>query len=138
MQAYGEGDLVFRIHVETVTPGPLAHQQTFGGNVPADVETSTLVDGDGVGAALDQPVSGHFVLLRHSNSEILQSTYLAGETIEWVPGALFPGIETGLEGAQVGETRQIVIPASIAFPDGTPAIDADDAIVVIVEVTALG
>lgn len=145
-QAYNEGDLVFRVHIEEITPAPLAHQVTFGGDAPTDVETETLVEGSGDGAEEGDVVNANVVVLRYSDSDIIQSTYQSGTVTPLFisPEGLLPGLNDAMIGIQGGETRQIVLPAAIAFPDGVPGdagIGVDDALVFVVEaidITSLG
>lgn len=136
-QAYDEADLVFRVHIEEVEPAPLAHQVTFGGVAPTEVETETLVEGTGDGAEEGDVVTANVVVLRYSDSDIIQSTYQSGNVTPLFvsPEGLLPGLNDAMIGVKGGETRQIVLPANIAFPDGVPAdagIAADDALVFVV------
>jgi len=67
----------------------------------------------------------------------VQSTYQNGAPTQLAlqEGSLLPGLEEGLLGTKVGETRQIILPPEIAYPNGIPdgSIDADDAFVFFVE-----
>lgn len=138
-QAYGEGDLVFLIEVESVTEAPLAHTLSFDDPVPGDVVVTTLVEGSGDGAVEGDVVSGYVVVLRHSDGQIIQSTY-QNDTVTPLfvsPEGLLPGLNDGMIGIRVGETRQVVVPAEVAFPDGVPqdaGVSAGDALVFVVEV----
>ena len=58
--------------------------------------------------------------------------------IEYIdPVAQVQGLNDGMIGIRSGETRQVVVPASVAFPDGVPpdaGVGGDDALVFVVEV----
>lgn len=136
--AYGQGDLVFLIEIEAVTEAPLAHTLTFDPPAPTEVEVTTLVEGSGDGAVAGDVVSGNIVVMRHSDSDIIQSTYTTGTVTPLFisPEGLLPGLNDGMIGIQAGETRQVIVPAGVAFPDGVPpeqGIADDDALVFIVE-----
>ncbi|MCL4119548.1 UNVERIFIED_CONTAM: hypothetical protein GTU68_030890 [Idotea baltica] len=138
-QAYNEGDLVFRVHLEELIEAPLAHTVDFDGPVPTELEVSTLVEGDADGeeAGPGSIVDAHIVVMLHKSNTIAQSTYQEGATTQLAlqEGALLPGLEQGMLGVRVGEIRQIILPAAVAYPDGIPpnGIDADDAFVFFVE-----
>jgi peptidylprolyl isomerase len=73
----------------------------------------------------------------YKSGVIVQSTYQDGATTQLAlqEGALLPGLEEGMLGVKVGETRQIILPPEIAYPDGGPAngLEADDALVFFIE-----
>lgn len=141
-QAYGDRDLVFRIHLEEHTAAPDVHRISFDGPVPSEVKVSTLVKGDGEAVDWGMSASSNVIVMRHSDSLLLQSSYTTGS-----PTSLFVTEEQGLSalndalvGTLVGETRQVIIPAELVYPDGVPEsadISADDALVFIVEVLSL-
>ena len=68
---------------------------------------------------------------------IVQSTYQDGAPTQLAlqEGALLPGLEEGILGVKVGETRQIILPPEVAYPTGATesGIDADDALVFFIE-----
>lgn len=140
--AYDDGaDLVFRIHLELVREAPFAHTLKFEGDAPTEVEHTTLVEGEGPGAEIGDEVSANITILVFSTSEIVQSTYEADTTTTVI---IAPEDDAGLNnsmiGIKVGEIRQVVLPAPIAFPNGLPpdaGIEADDALVFVVEPLAI-
>ena len=137
-QAYGDGDLVFRIHVEEVTEAPLAHTLTFGGPAPAEAETTTLVEGSGDGAEEGDVVNARVVVIRHSDSDIIQSSYQDDAVTPMFvsPEGLLPGLNDAMIGIKAGELRQIILPVAVAFPEGAPAdlgLAGDDAFVFVVD-----
>lgn len=140
--AYGEGDLVFRVHLEKRIEAPYAHTAEFGGTGPADVETTTIIEGSGDGAEVGDEIEANVAVLIHSSNELLQSSWEDGEPtgLFLQEGTLLPGLNEAIEGIKVGETRQIVLPTQLAYPDGYPAqlnvIDGD-AIVFIIELLAI-
>jgi peptidylprolyl isomerase len=140
--AYGEGDLVFRVHLEKRIEAPYAHTVEFGGIGPEEIEVETITDGSGDGAEVGDAIDANIAVLVHSDSRLLQSSWEDGEPtgLFLQPEALLPGLNEGLLGIKAGELRQIILPTLIAYPDGFPAelrlIDGD-AIVFIVEVLAI-
>jgi peptidylprolyl isomerase len=136
--AYGEGDLVFRVHLEGLTEAPLAHQVTFEGNPPDEVEVSTLTEGSGATADSGAIIDTNVLVMLYRSGVIAQSTWQDGETAQLAlqPDALLPGLEEGLAGIQEGELRQIIVPPEIAYPAGVPAnagLEENDALVFFVE-----
>ena len=141
-QAYGDGDLVFRIHVEEVTEAPLAHTLTFDGPPPADAETTTLVEGTGDGAEEGDVVNARVVVLRHSDSDIIQSSYQDDAITPMFvsPEGLLPGLNDAMIGIKTGELRQVILPIAVAFPDGAPpdlGLAEDDAFVFVIDADSI-
>jgi FKBP-type peptidyl-prolyl cis-trans isomerase len=141
-QAYGEGDLVFRIHVEEITEAPLAHTLTFGGETPADTEMTVLVEGSGDGAVEGDVVNARVVVIRHSDSDILQSSYQDDAVTPMFisPEGLLPGLNDAMLGIKPGELRQVILPVAVAFPDGAPqdlGLGADDAFVFVIDAESI-
>ncbi len=137
-QAYNDGDLVFRVHLEELLEAPALHQIEFSGDAPTEVEITTLVEGSGDAVELGSVVDANLVIVLHNSNVIAQSSYQQGSPTQLAvqPNSLLPGLEEGLIGTQVGETRQIIIPIPLAYPDGIPegsGLVADDAFVFIIE-----
>lgn len=136
-QAYNDGDLVFRIHMESLIEAPLAHTIELDGDAPNELEISTLIEGDGDEAVPGSIIDAHIVVMLHNDGTIVQSTYQDGAPTQLAlqEGSLLPGLEEGVLGTKVGETRQIIVPPQVAYPDGVPdgAIEADDAFVFFIE-----
>lgn len=136
--AYGQGDLVFRVHAVDVTPAPDAHKLAFDGPVPDDVEVTTLIEGDGAVAEEGNVVEANLVVYRFSDSALIQSTYTDGDmaVLALTPGSALPGFYDGIIGIQEGELRQIIVPTDVAFPEGVPAgagVQPGDALVFVMD-----
>jgi len=137
-QAYNEGDLVFRVHLEELVEAPAAHQVTFDGDAPGELEITSLTEGTGDGAELGDTVDSNIVVTLHNSGTILQSSWQQGSPAQLVlqEGTMIPGLEEGMTGVKVGELRQISIPTEVAYPDGIPpnsGIEPGDALVFIIE-----
>lgn len=137
-KAYGDEDLVFRVHLDELIEAPIAHLVTFDDPIPTDVTTEVLVDGSGDGAEKGSEIDVHIALFIYSRGELIQSTWEQGSTEGFIllDEALMPGFADALVGLKVGETRRIDLPADVAFPDGVPAdggFEEDDAVVFVVE-----
>lgn len=136
-QAYGEGDLVFRVHLERLTDAPAAHV-TFDGDAPDETEVTTLIEGTGEGAAPGDIVDTNIVVMLHNDGTIVQSSWVqeASTQLALQEGALLPGLEEAVLGTKVGELRQIILPPNVAYPDGIPPnvpLSDDDALVFMLE-----
>ena len=141
--AYGEGDLVFRVHLETLVEAPYAHTAMFDGPAPTEIEVTTISEGTGPGAVTGNQLEAHVAVIVHSSNQLIQSTWTEG-----VPGALvveedimLPGLAESVIGLQAGEIRQIVIPVDIAYPFGPPTdivLGPNDAFVFILEAIEVG
>lgn len=121
--AYQEGDLVFRVHVIAVTEAPLAHRQSFSGDAPTEIETKTLVEGQDSGAEPGDVVNARIVVIRYSDSQILESSHLnntAAPLFVSEPGTA-EGLNDSVIGMKAGEIRQIVVPVDTIYPNGVPA-----------------
>ena len=78
--AYGQGDLVFRVHLESLIDAPYGHTLTFEGTPPTEVEVTTVVEGSGPGAEVGDAVDANVTVLYYSTSQIAQSTWEDGAT----------------------------------------------------------
>ncbi len=141
-QAYNDGDLVFRVHLEELVESPIAHTITFSGAAPTDMSWETLVEGSGDGAVDASEITLDYAVVNWNSNVIASSSWVDEQWQVLSPSqeGLLPGLGEGLVGIKVGETRQIVVPTGVAFDDGPPegaGLDADDAIVFIVEAIAI-
>lgn len=136
--AYDDSDLVFLVRLEELIEAPVAHTLEFDGDAPDEIEIETLVEGDG-GQAVESGdvVNANIAVLLWDSGTVLQSTWLMGTSAQVAldGAALLPGLENNIVGTLVGETREIVLPVSVAYPDGAPAgIEEGDAVVFVIEV----
>lgn len=141
--AYDDSDLVFRVHLEELIEAPVAHTVEFEGDAPDEVEVTTLVEGTGDATAeAGDIIDVNIVVMLYNSNTIVESTWQQGTATQLAlqGGALLPALEESIAGTAVGETRQIVIPASIAYPEGVPAqsgIAEDDALVFILDLIGI-
>ena len=140
--AYDDGDLVFLVRLRDVEEAPYAHTVTFDGDPPTEIETTTIIEGTGDQAEAGDTVVTNIAVLYHSTSQIVQSTWETGQPAQLalVDEALLPGLNEAVIGIRIGETRQVILPATEAFPDGIPedaGIEEDDALVFILEPIAI-
>jgi len=136
--AYGEGDLVFRVHLDSLVEAPEAHKIEFEGSAPSELEITSLVEGEGDGAETGAFIDAHVMVRRYQSPIILESTWEDGGVTQLAlqAGALLPGLEEGLTGIKAGELRQVIIPPALAYPDGVPpeaGFEANDALVFVIE-----
>lgn len=131
-------DLVFRIHLEELVEAPLSHTLSFTAPSPADVETTTLVPGDGPEATSASTVQMHLAVYYHDESLLVESTYTddRAQSLDLAADDFVPGLVDALVGIQAGELRQVIVPVPVAFPEGVPAnagLSDDDGLVFVVE-----
>src|SRR6478672_4576346 len=89
------------------------------GDVPADLEVTDLVEGDGVPATSGSTVSVHYVGVAHSSGEEFDASYNRGQPLEFRLGVgqVIEGWDRGVEGMKVGGRRQLVIPPHLGYGD---------------------
>ena len=87
------------------------------GDVPADLEVTDLVEGDGAEATSGSTVSVHYVGVAHSTGEEFDASYNRGAPLEFPLGVgmVIKGWEQGIEGMRVGGRRKLVIPPHLAY-----------------------
>ena len=136
--AYNDGDLVFRVHMESLIEAPAAHQVSFDGDGPSETEVTTLVEGEGDGVEPGDIIDTNIVVMLRDSGVILQSSYQQGGPTQLAVQVedLLPGLEEGVVGTKVGELRQVVIPAEVAYPEEIPpqsGLVEGDSLVFIIE-----
>jgi peptidylprolyl isomerase len=95
------------------------------GDTPADaVETETLIEGEGTGAAAGDQVTVHYVG-KVPDGTVFDESWSGGQPfpVALGQGQVIPGWDEGLVGATIGERRRLVIGADNAYgaegrPDG--------------------
>jgi peptidylprolyl isomerase len=89
------------------------------GDVPADLEVTDLVEGDGVEATSGSTVSVHYVGVAHSSGEEFDASYNRGTPLQFRLGIgqVISGWDTGVQGMKVGGRRRLVIPPHLGYGD---------------------
>lgn len=94
-------------------------------DTPADaVETETLIEGEGEGAAAGDTIVAHYIG-KTPDGNVFDQSWERGEPIT-VPlgvGQVIPGWDQGLDGVRIGERRRLVLGSDLAYgeqgsPDG--------------------
>ena len=94
-------------------------------DTPADaVETETLIEGEGEGAAAGDTIVAHYIG-KTPDGNVFDQSWEGGEPIT-VPlgvGQVIPGWDQGLDGVRIGERRRLVLGSDLAYgeqgsPDG--------------------
>lgn len=90
-----------------------------GGEPPADLVITDVVEGDGAEAASGNTVVVHYVGVAHSTGEEFDASYNRGEplTFRLGVGQVIQGWDQGVQGMKVGGRRQLLIPAHLAYGD---------------------
>lgn len=90
-----------------------------GGEPPADLEVTDLVEGDGREAKAGDLVRVHYVGVGFGSGEEFDSSWNRGAPLEFPLGAgrVIQGWDQGVQGMKVGGRRQLVIPAHLAYGD---------------------
>ena len=89
------------------------------GDVPADLEVTDLVEGDGVEATSGSTVSVHYVGVAHSSGEEFDASWNRGQSFAFPLGAgnVIAGWDRGVVGMKVGGRRRLVIPPELGYGD---------------------
>ena len=87
------------------------------GDVPADLEVTDLVEGDGTEATSGSTVSVHYVGVAHSSGEEFDASYNRGTPLQFRLGIgqVISGWDTGVQGMKVGGRRKLTIPSAMAY-----------------------
>lgn len=95
-----------------------------------------LCQGDGEVLASDSDITADYVGVALSNGQVFDSSYERGEPLEFALDGVIPGWQQGLTGAQVGDTKLLIIPGSLAYGPVSPGpgIGADETLVFVVDV----
>jgi len=134
--AYGDGDLVFRIHLESLVEAPIGHRVELDGPAPNEITVTTLVEGDGDGAQEGDILDISVAVMLYDSEVIAESSWLNGSPaqIALQADALPDGLEESLRGIQVGETRQIIIPPEEPEVEDELGLEEPEALVFVIEV----
>lgn len=90
-----------------------------GGEPPADLEITDIVEGDGVQAAAGDVAHVHYVGVAFSSGEEFDSSWNRGEPLSFRLGVgqVIRGWDEGIQGMKIGGRRQLVIPSHLAYGD---------------------
>lgn len=90
-----------------------------GGEPPADLVITDVVEGTGAEATSGNTVVVHYVGVAHSTGEEFDASYNRGEplTFRLGVGQVIQGWDQGVQGMKVGGRRQLLIPAHLAYGD---------------------
>ena len=83
---------------------------------------AVLAEGKGAVAGEGQDVAVHYTGWQEANGEKFDSSLDRNEPIHFPlgRGQVIPGWDEGIKGMKVGEKRQLVIPAKLAYADSPP------------------
>lgn len=112
------------------------------GEPPTELETATVIEGDGEEAQSGDTVTVQYAGVAWSNGQEFDASYERGQPFPFTLGAgeVIPGWDEGVEGMRVGERRVLVIPPDQAYgPEGAPpAIGPDETLVFVVDLVEVG
>lgn len=88
-----------------------------GGEPPADLDITDIVEGDGAVAAAGDVAHVHYVGVAFSSGEEFDSSWNRGEPLSFRLGIgqVIQGWDKGIQGMKVGGRRQLVIPSHLAY-----------------------
>lgn len=88
-----------------------------GGEPPADLEITDIVEGTGAEAAAGDVAHVHYVGVAFSSGEEFDSSYNRGEPLSFRLGIgqVIEGWDKGIQGMRIGGRRQLVIPSHLAY-----------------------
>ena len=89
------------------------------GDVPADLEVTDLVEGDGAEATSGSTVSVHYVGVAFSTGEEFDASWNRGQTFAFPLGAgnVIAGWDRGVVGMKIGGRRRLTIPPHLGYGD---------------------
>lgn len=126
------------------TAEPTAQKPTIevpDGPPPDTLQIDTLKEGEGEGAKNGEMVSVQYVGVLYSNGKEFDSNWGEGQPFDVTlgQGQVIPGWDQGLVGIKVGETRQLTIPADLAYgaQGQPPAIPPNAALIFDVEALSI-
>lgn len=110
--------------------------------VPTEVDIEDLEEGKGCGIGTDMYATLNLVGATAADGKVFTNTYADERPISASLGSgqLLAGLETGLEGMEVGGRRRIILPAGAAYgEEGNEAqgIGPDQALVFVVDLVAV-
>ncbi len=90
-----------------------------GGEPPADLEITEIVEGEGTEAAAGDVAHVHYVGVAFSSGEEFDSSWNRGEPLSFRLGVgqVIRGWDEGIQGMKIGGRRQLVIPSHLAYGD---------------------
>ena len=90
-----------------------------GGEPPADLQITDIIEGDGAVAKAGDTVGVHYVGVAWSSGEEFDSSYGRGAPLSFRLGVgqVISGWDQGVQGMKVGGRRQLVIPSHLAYGD---------------------
>jgi peptidylprolyl isomerase len=93
------------------------------GPVPADLQITDIVVGDGDEARPGQTVNVHYVGVSYSTGEEFDASWNRGEAFAFPLGGgrVIKGWDQGVAGMKVGGRRKLVIPPHLAYGDRSPS-----------------
>lgn len=88
-----------------------------GGEAPADLQITEIVEGDGAVAKAGDTAHVHYVGVAFSSGEEFDSSWNRGAPLSFPLGAgrVIQGWDQGIQGMKVGGRRQLVIPSHLAY-----------------------
>ena len=154
--AQGSGDgvigpdetIVFVVQLVDLTPAEYESVDAADEPTPeppaepaAEFGITDLDDGDGAAVASGDTVAVHYVGVSHSTGEVFDSSWPAGQPVEFPigVGSVIAGWDEGLVGMKVGGRRQLVIPGDLAYGEAgrPPAIGPNDTLVFVIDLVAI-
>jgi peptidylprolyl isomerase len=113
-----------------------------GGAVPADLEVTDLVEGEGAEAKPGRPVTVHYVGVAHSNGKQFDASWDRGEAFTFPLGAgrVIAGWDQGVAGMKVGGRRQLRIPPHLGYGErgAGGAIKPGETLIFVVDLLSVG
>lgn len=110
-----------------------------GVQAPGELKTQTLIKGNGAQIAdASATVTVNYLEVAYSDGHVIESTYGDGNPTPQTGAlnSLIDGWQQGLVGQSVGSRVLLVVPGSMAYPNGneSPAIDPDATLVFVVDI----
>jgi peptidylprolyl isomerase len=113
-----------------------------GGEPPAQLEETELIEGTGKEAKSGDEVTVQYVGVGFESGEEFDSSWSRNEPFSFTLGAgeVIPGWDQGVAGMKVGGRRELVIPPELAYGEAgaPPAIGPNETLIFVVDLVEVG
>jgi peptidylprolyl isomerase len=106
-----------------------------------DLGIADITEGSGPAVVAGDTVTANYCGVGLGGKAVFDSSYSRGEPATFPLSGVIAGWQEGVPGMKVGGSRLLVIPGSLAYGPNPPAgsgIGADETLVFVVELTAIG
>lgn len=125
------------VSVDTDSDGVPTATVNAGQSAPSTLQTTVLIQGKGSPVQADDYMLVDFFTMDFSTGQYIENSYTDGNGPQYAALAnLIPGWRTALNGVASGSRLLIIVPPSLAYPQGnaTPSISPTSTLVCVVDI----